>query len=191
MSSPAVLQNSSFSTPFTAANLPSVQAQVVAALAQGRSVRTAVEQAKTHFAQSLADELRDLSAAALETLRSILTGPIRRPPSGSKPLLPSSKGRISPTPAGSSPDASKRRASGGHPTTASCCTSPNAANLPPPRATRHARAAPVSSTSAVAARARRPLCVSNGAVGIGCGRHGLLEHGLSSFLIRFERDVRA
>jgi hypothetical protein len=98
MSSPAVLQNSSCSIHFTTAELPPVQAQV-AVLAQGRSVtsaaaeagvhrttvhnwlrasndfRTAVEQAKTHFAQSLADELRDLSAAALETLRALLTSP--------------------------------------------------------------------------------------------------------------------
>jgi hypothetical protein len=37
--------------------------------------KNAVEQATRDFAQSLADELRDLSGAALETLRTLLAAP--------------------------------------------------------------------------------------------------------------------
>lgn len=99
MSSPAVLQNPTLSTPLSIEKLTPTQAQVAAALVQGRSVtkaaadagihrttvyhwlqtsddfRTAVEQATQEFARSLADELRDLSGAALGTLRTLLAAP--------------------------------------------------------------------------------------------------------------------
>jgi transposase-like protein len=92
-------QNSSDSTPIENPNLTPVQIQVVAALAEGSSVtaaarkagvhrttvhlwkrssgefRTAVERARRDFSAALADELRDLSASAFQTLRGLLSNP--------------------------------------------------------------------------------------------------------------------
>jgi transposase-like protein len=89
-SNSAVLENSSLSP---------VQLQVVAALAQGSSItaaarkagihrttiqlwkknsgefRFAVDSASHEFASALADDLRDVSASAFETLRSLLSNP--------------------------------------------------------------------------------------------------------------------
>jgi transposase-like protein len=90
---------SSDSTPVENSNLTPVQAQVVAALAEGSSVtaaarragvhrttvhlwkrssgefRSAVERARSDFATALADELRDISASAFQTLRGLLSHP--------------------------------------------------------------------------------------------------------------------
>jgi transposase-like protein len=95
----AVHHISSVSLPFETAALTPVQVQVVAALAEGRSVvraaaeagihrttihnwmrtsqefRDAVEQASSHFNAIVADQLKELSAAALETLRQLLARP--------------------------------------------------------------------------------------------------------------------
>ncbi len=95
----AIQQNSSLSTPFSVENLPPAQAQVVAALAQGHSItqaaaeagvhrttvhhwrrtshefRVALSRARRHFAATLSDDLRDLSATALETVRAMLAAP--------------------------------------------------------------------------------------------------------------------
>jgi transposase-like protein len=100
----AVHQNSSDSTPFEKSNLTPAQSQVAAALAEGSSVtaaarsagihrttvhhwmrtsaefRAAVERARSDFEAALADELRDISASALQTLRSLLSNP-ESPPS--------------------------------------------------------------------------------------------------------------
>ena len=95
MSSTVVHHISSFSPPFETAGLTPVQVQVVAALAEGRSVvraaaasgihrstihnwiRTsqqfcdAVNQARSHFHAIVADQLNELSGAALDTLRQL------------------------------------------------------------------------------------------------------------------------
>jgi hypothetical protein len=83
-------------------NLSPVQAQVVAALAQGRTIttaaaeanihrntihnwlhepqfKTAVEEAQREYAATLADGMRDLAARALETLRQLLDDPKASP----------------------------------------------------------------------------------------------------------------
>ncbi len=89
-------QKSSDSTPFEKNALTTVQAQIVAALAAGTSVtaaarkagihrttihlwnrtsrefRAAVEQARSDYAAALADELRDISTSAFDTLRALL-----------------------------------------------------------------------------------------------------------------------
>jgi transposase-like protein len=99
VSSTVVHQISSFSPPFETAGLTPVQVQVVAALAEGRSVvraaaasgihrstihnwirtsedfRAAVEQARSHFRAIVADQLNELSGAALDTLRHLLASP--------------------------------------------------------------------------------------------------------------------
>jgi hypothetical protein len=81
VSSPVVLHNSSFSAPVEAAALTPVQAQVVASLAQGHTVtaagirRTAIEEARSQFTASIADQLNELSATALQTLRALLESP--------------------------------------------------------------------------------------------------------------------
>ncbi len=99
MSSTVVHQISSCSSPFETAGLTPVQVQVVAALAEGRSIvraaaasgihrttihnwvrtseafRAAVEQARSHFHACVADQLNELSAAALDTLRQLLASP--------------------------------------------------------------------------------------------------------------------
>ncbi len=96
MSSATIHQNSSHSSPFATGNLTPVQVQVIHALARGSSVtaaaaeaaihrttinhwqrtstefRAALNQARQHFTESLADEVRDLSALALQTLRNLL-----------------------------------------------------------------------------------------------------------------------
>jgi SEC-C motif/Helix-turn-helix domain len=84
------------------ANLSPVQAQVIAALAQGRTVtaaahdaglhrntiynwlhepafQTAAEQAQREYIATLSDGMRDLAALAVETLRSLLEDP-KTPP---------------------------------------------------------------------------------------------------------------
>ena len=99
MSSTVVHHISAFSPPFETAGLTPVQVQVVAALAAGRSVvraaaasgihrstihnwiRTsqqfcdAVNQARSHFHAIVADQLNELSGAALDTLRQLLASP--------------------------------------------------------------------------------------------------------------------
>jgi hypothetical protein len=83
-------------------NLSPVQAQVVAALAQGRTItttaaeanihrntihnwlheppfKTAVEEAQREYAATLSDTMRDLAARALETLRNVLDDPKASP----------------------------------------------------------------------------------------------------------------
>ncbi|HXN48874.1 MAG TPA: SEC-C metal-binding domain-containing protein [Bryobacteraceae bacterium] len=99
MSSTAVHHISPDSPPFEVGNLSPIQAQVVAALAQGRSVtraaaaagihrstihnwirsskefRDAVNQARSHFFECVNEQLNELSAAALDTLRQMLTSP--------------------------------------------------------------------------------------------------------------------
>jgi len=99
VSSNAVHHISSDSPPFEVGSLSPVQAQVVAALAEGRSVtrsaaaagihrttihnwirsskefRDAVNQARSHFFECVNDQLNELSAVALDTLRQILTSP--------------------------------------------------------------------------------------------------------------------
>ena len=96
MSATAVHHISSFSPGIEFGNLTPVQVQVVGALAEGRSViraaaaagihrttihnwmrtseefRSAVDQARDHFAACVADQLKELSAAALDTLRQML-----------------------------------------------------------------------------------------------------------------------
>jgi hypothetical protein len=85
------------------ANLSPAQAQVIAALAQGRTVtaaaqtagfhrntiynwlhepafKTAVEEAQSEYVTTLSDGMRDLAALALETLRNLLEDP-KTPPS--------------------------------------------------------------------------------------------------------------
>ncbi len=99
MSSTAVHHISSISPPFEVGNLSPIQVQVVAALAEGRSVvraaaaagihrttihnwartskefRDAVNQARDHFFECVNDQLNELSTAALDTLRQLLTSP--------------------------------------------------------------------------------------------------------------------
>ena len=95
--------HSSDSGAITAANLSPVQAQVVAALAQGRTIttaaaeagvhrntihnwfhepafKTAVEGAQAEYVAILRDGIRDLAALALQNLRSLLEDP-KTPPS--------------------------------------------------------------------------------------------------------------
>ena len=96
MSATAVHHISSFSPGIEFGNLTPVQVQVVGALAEGRSViraaaaagihrttihnwmrtseefRSAVGQARDHFAACVADQLKELSTAALDTLRQML-----------------------------------------------------------------------------------------------------------------------
>jgi ribulose bisphosphate carboxylase small subunit len=85
------------------ANLSPAQAQVIAALAQGRTItaaaqtaslhrntiynwlhepafKTAVEEAQSEYVTTLSDNMRDLAALALETLRNLLEDP-KTPPS--------------------------------------------------------------------------------------------------------------
>jgi SEC-C motif len=95
----SIHQNSSDSDTISNTNLSPVQAQVVAALAQGRTVTavaleaglhratihnwlrhqpaftTAVEQARSEYVAALSDGIRDLAARALETLRQLLDDP--------------------------------------------------------------------------------------------------------------------
>ena len=97
MSSTVVHQTSPTSPPFEVGNLSPIQVQVVAALAEGRSVvraaaatgihrstihnwmrsskefRDAVNQARDHFLECVNEQLNELSAAALDTLRQLLT----------------------------------------------------------------------------------------------------------------------
>jgi transposase-like protein len=92
----AVQHDSSVSSHFSNANLSPVQAQVVAALAEGATVsgaarqadihrttihhwirnhaefKAAAEQAQAEYASALSDEMRELSALALKTLRDVL-----------------------------------------------------------------------------------------------------------------------
>ena len=99
MSSAAVHHISPTSPPFEVGNLSPIQVQVVAALAEGRSVvraaaaagihrstihnwmraskefRDAVNQARSHFFECVNEQLNELSASALDTLRQILTSP--------------------------------------------------------------------------------------------------------------------
>ena len=99
MSSTAVHHISPTSPPFEVGNLTPIQVQVVAALAEGRSVvraaaaagihrstihnwvrtskefRDAVNQARSHFFECVNDQLNELSAVALDTLRQLLTSP--------------------------------------------------------------------------------------------------------------------
>jgi hypothetical protein len=101
--STAVHQISSLSTPTIPASLSPEQAQVVTALAQGQTVtraaaavgvhrttvhhwlrtspdfKAAVASAKGLYAACLADELTELSAAALKTLRTLLEAPETHP----------------------------------------------------------------------------------------------------------------
>ena len=99
MSSSASQHISSPSTPFEVGHLSPVQVQVVAALAEGRSVtraaadagihrttihkwirtsadfRKAVDEARDYFYSQINDQLNELSTVALDTLRQLLTGP--------------------------------------------------------------------------------------------------------------------
>ena len=99
MSSAAVHHISPTSPPFEVGNLSPIQVQVIAALAEGRSVvrtaaavgihrstihnwmrtskefRDAVNQARDHFFECVNEQLNELSAAALDTLRQLLTSP--------------------------------------------------------------------------------------------------------------------
>ena len=99
MSSTAVHHISPVSPPFEVGNLTPIQVQVVTALAEGRSVvraaaaagihrstihnwvrtskefRDAVNQARSHFFECVNDQLNELSAVALDTLRQLLTSP--------------------------------------------------------------------------------------------------------------------
>jgi hypothetical protein len=101
--SASIHHNSSDFDTISNANLSPVQAQVVTALAQGRSVtaaaleagihrstihhwfrhepafETAVEQARAEYSATLNDGMRDLAARALETLRDLLDDP-KTPP---------------------------------------------------------------------------------------------------------------
>src|SRR5258706_14019050 len=103
MSQAAIHQNSSDSTPIASVNLSPAQAQVAAALAQGHTVTAASREAGVHrttvhhwfrhepdfkaavirarreYAATLNDDLRELSALALETLRSLLEDPTTPP----------------------------------------------------------------------------------------------------------------
>ncbi len=105
MACPAARPNSTTSTPFqiSVEKLSPQQAQVAVALAQGRSVtkaaaaagvhratvynwnrasadfREAVKQARQEFVAALADQLRDLSSAALDTLTALLSSPETSP----------------------------------------------------------------------------------------------------------------
>jgi uncharacterized heparinase superfamily protein len=95
--SPADRHNSTLSTPD--ANLSAVRQRVVAALAQGRTItaaaaevqlhrstihnwlntipafRAALTNARAEYAAQLRDEMKELSATALETLRTLLSDP--------------------------------------------------------------------------------------------------------------------
>jgi hypothetical protein len=96
----SIHQNSSdFDTIFANANLSPAQAQVIAALAQGRTItaaaieaglhrstihnwlrdepdfKTAMQQACAEYAAILNDGMRDLAARALETVRNLLDDP--------------------------------------------------------------------------------------------------------------------
>src|SRR5712692_10135003 len=95
--SPTVRHNSTHSTPES--NLSSVQQQVVAALAQGRTItaaaaevqlhrstvhnwfnsvpafRAALTEARSQYTAQLRDDMIELSATALETLRTLLQDP--------------------------------------------------------------------------------------------------------------------
>ena len=100
--STAAQQNSSLSSHsshFAPSNLSSAQAQVATALAQGLTVsavarqtglhrttihhwlrtspefKAAVENARSEYAAALSDEMRDLAASALKTLRNLLESP--------------------------------------------------------------------------------------------------------------------
>ncbi len=97
--SAAVQQISSVSTPFNTDGLTPIQIQVAAALALGRSITAAAEAAGIHrttihgwlraspefqravdlarhdHAAAVADQLHELSSAALATLRDLLTNP--------------------------------------------------------------------------------------------------------------------
>ena len=99
LSSTAVHHISPASPPFEVGNLSPIQVQVVAALAEGRSVtrtaaaagihrttihnwmrsskefRDAVNEARDHFFECVNDQLNELSTVALDTLRQLLTGP--------------------------------------------------------------------------------------------------------------------
>ena len=99
LSSTAVHHISPGSPPFEVGNLSPIQVQVVAALAEGRSVvraaaaagihrstihnwmrsskefRDAVNQARDHFFECVNDQLNELSTVALDTLRQLLTSP--------------------------------------------------------------------------------------------------------------------
>src|SRR5579864_363336 len=100
----AIHHNSSDFDTISDNNLSPVQAQVVAALAQGRTItdaardaglhrttihtwfrdqpvfKTAFEQAQREYVETLHDGMRDLAARAVETLRSLLDDP-NTPPS--------------------------------------------------------------------------------------------------------------
>ena len=104
LSSTAVHHISPGSPPFEVGNLSPIQVQVVAALAEGRSVtrtaaaagihrttihnwmrsskefRDAVNEARDYFFECVNDQLNELSTTALDTLRQLLTNP-ETPPS--------------------------------------------------------------------------------------------------------------
>jgi acyl-CoA thioesterase len=100
MTTPLSPENSTqFDTFDTESNLSVVQQQVVAALARGRTItaaaaesqlhrstlhhwsktlpafRTAVKSARSQYTAQLRDEMKELSASALETLRTLLQDP--------------------------------------------------------------------------------------------------------------------
>jgi transposase-like protein len=99
----AIHQISSDSAPISNATLPPIQAQVIAALAKGQTVtaaareagihgatihnwirtepdfKTALENSQSEYVAALADEMRELSALALTTLRSLLADPTTPP----------------------------------------------------------------------------------------------------------------
>jgi hypothetical protein len=101
MTAPLSPENSTQSdTSDTESNLSPVQQQVVAALARGRTItaaaaevqlhrstlhnwsktlpafRTAVKDARSQYTAELRDEMKELSASALETLRTLLQDPM-------------------------------------------------------------------------------------------------------------------
>jgi hypothetical protein len=95
----AVRQIASLTAPFETSGLTAVQSQIVVALAAGTTVvraaaaagihrttihnwlrtskefREAVEQARKHYGALIADQLNELSIAALDTLRQLLNNP--------------------------------------------------------------------------------------------------------------------
>jgi len=99
MPHPAVQQNSTDSTSISNVNLSPAQLQVAAALAQGHTVTAAAREAGVHrttiyhwfqqepefaaavrnakreYIATLNDDLRELSARSLETLRNLLDDP--------------------------------------------------------------------------------------------------------------------
>ena len=99
MPSPATLQNPTNPTQNSSVGLSAAQARAVALLAHGYSIthaaadmgvhrstihawlktvapfQSALKEAKQEFTENLKDDLRDLSTAALDTLRNLLASP--------------------------------------------------------------------------------------------------------------------